>query len=417
MSDTSTSTSTSTGESYAARYAGAMIPLFGTPQRVLVHGQGCRVTDDAGREYVDLLAGIAVNSLGHAHPALVEAISQQAATLMHVSNLFATPPQIELAETLLRIAQAPEGSGVFFANSGAEANEAAFKLARRHGGSARPRILALENSFHGRTMGALALTSKAAYREPFAPLPGGVEFLPAGDVAALEAALAPGDVAAVFAEPIQGEAGVRPLDPEYLRALRRSTRDAGTLLILDEVQTGIGRTGRWLAHQGVDGVLPDAITLAKGLGGGVPIGAMIAIGPEVRALLAAGQHGTTFGGNPLAASGALAVLRTIAQDALLESAGTVGDAFAQAVLALEDPRIVEVRGEGLLRGIGLAAPIAAQVVPAALDAGFLINAPDAQTLRIAPPLIITEPEIRAFVDALPGILDAASAAADSKETA
>src|SRR5699024_9323670 len=298
------------GADYAERYGEALLPVFGTPQKVLARGEGVHVWDTDGTQYLDLLAGIAVNALGHAHPALLSAITKQAGTLGHVSNFFATAPQIELAEKLLALAEAPAGSGVFFANSGTEANEAAFKIARRTG---RPRILALTSSFHGRTMGALALTSKEAYRAPFEPLPGGVEFLEAGDEQALADALAPGDVAAVFAEPIQGQAGVRPLSPDYLRArrrqtrehgtlphvagvvaepirgeagvrplspdyllaLRRLTREHGTLLILDEVQTGVGRTGRWFAHQAIEGLQPDVMTLAKGLGGGFPIGAVL----------------------------------------------------------------------------------------------------------------------------------------------
>src|SRR5699024_2789305 len=286
-----------------------------------------------------------VNTLGHAHPALLSALTTQMGTLGHISNFFASAPQIELAEKLLELAQAPAGSGVFFANSGTEANETAFKIARRTG---RPRILALSSSFHGRTMGALALTSKEAYRAPFEPLPGGVEFLPAGDEQALAAALAPGDVAAVFAEPIQGEAGVRPLAPEYLRALRRLTREHGTLLILDEVQTGIGRTGHWFAHQALPDVQPDVMTLAKGLGGGFPIGAVISYGPAVHDLLQPGQHGTTFGGNPLASAAALAVLGTILEDGLLEHVREVGAGFTRDVLALDHPLIEEVRGTGPL---------------------------------------------------------------------
>lgn len=399
------------GDRYAQRYADAMIPVFGTPQRVLVRGQGVHVWDDHGKQYLDLLGGIAVNTLGHGHPAILTALTKQAEDLVHVSNFFATAPQIELAETLLRLAGAPEGSGVFFANSGTEANEAAFKIARRHGGADRPRILALTDSFHGRTMGALALTSKEAYRAPFEPLPGGVEFLPANDEDALAAALAPGDVAAVFAEPIQGEAGVRPLDPAYLQALRRLTRENGTLLILDEVQSGIARSGHWFAHQATDGVVPDVMTLAKGLGGGFPIGALIAFGPEARGLLSAGQHGTTFGGNPLGAAVALAVLGTITEDGLIDHVREVGDGFASAVAALADPRITEVRGAGLLRGIGLSEPVAPQVAAAALEAGFIVNAPNPSTIRIAPPLIITAEELGTFTAALPGLLDTALATA------
>ncbi|EWS82276.1 acetylornithine aminotransferase [Brachybacterium phenoliresistens] len=400
------------GTGIADRYREAMIPVFGTPQRVLVRGEGVHVWDDEGRQYLDLLGGIAVNALGHGHPALVSAITKQAETLAHVSNVFASAPQVELAEKLLRLADAPDGSGVFFANSGAEANEAAFKIARRTG---RPRIIALENAFHGRTLGALALTHKEAYRAPFAPLPGGVEWLPAGDVEALRTALAPGDVAAVFAEPIQGEAGVRPLGADYLRALRELTREAGTLLVLDEIQTGIGRTGRWFAHQGVPGVVPDVMTLAKGLGGGFPIGAAIAFGPEVRGLLTAGQHGTTFGGNPLGAATALAVLGTIEEEGLLEHVRATGEALVRGIDALEDPRILGVRGEGLLRGVMLAEPLAPQVLQAALEAGFIINAPEPTTLRLAPPLIITAEELGTFVAALPALLDRAAQLAGAEE--
>ncbi|APX32524.1 acetylornithine transaminase [Brachybacterium sp. P6-10-X1] len=391
----------------ATRYGEALLPVFGAPQRILARGEGTRVWDTDGKEYLDLLAGIAVNALGHAHPAMLSALTKQAETLGHVSNFFATAPQIELAEKLLTLSGAPAGSGVFFANSGTEANEAAFKIARRTG---RPRILALTNSFHGRTMGALALTAKEAYRAPFEPLPGGVEFIPAGDEHALAEALAPGDVAAVFAEPIQGEAGVRPLEREYLLALRRLTRDHGTLLILDEVQTGMGRTGQWFAHQEIDGLQPDVMTLAKGLGGGFPIGAVISFGADVHDLLQPGQHGTTFGGNPLAAAAGLAVIGTLLEEGVLEHVRTVGARLSADVLALESPLVTEVRGAGLLLGIGLAEPIAKQVAGAALEAGFIINAPDASTLRLAPPLIITQADLDTFVAALPDLLAAATAA-------
>ena len=340
------STPSAAAGDYTERYGQALLPVFGSPQKVLARGEGVHVWDTEGTQYLDLLAGIAVNSLGHAHPALLSAVTEQAQTLGHVSNFFATAPQIELAEQLLGIAQAPTGSGVFFANSGTEANEAAFKIARRTG---RPRVLSLTNSFHGRTMGALALTSKEAYRAPFEPLPGGVEFLEAGDERALADALAPGDVAAVFAEPIQGEAGVRPLGSEYLRALRRLTREHGTLLILDEVQTGVGRTGEWFAHQAVDGVQPDVMTLAKGLGGGFPIGAVVGFGPAVHDLLGPGQHGTTFGGNPLAAAAGLAVLETVREEDLLAHVRAVGARFTAQVAALEHPLIDGVRGAGLPR--------------------------------------------------------------------
>ena len=394
----------------AGRYSHAMIGVFGTPQKVLVRGEGTHVWDADGKEYLDLLGGIAVNALGHAHPDVVAALTKQAGTLAHVSNFFAPPTQIELAERLLRLAKAPEGSGVFFTNSGAESNETAFKIARRTG---RPRILALEKSFHGRTMGALALTHKEAYRAPFEPLPGGVDFLPAGDVAALEAALAPGDVAALVLEPIQGEAGVLPLGEEYLRAARELTARHGTLLILDEVQTGVGRTGEWFAHQRIDGLVPDVMTLAKGLGGGFPIGAALTFGEHATGLLGPGQHGTTFGGNPLGAAVSLAGRGTIAVGGLLEAARTLGARLQAHVteLAGRDGRILGVRGAGLLQGIALAAPIAPQVVAAALEQGFILNAANPTTLRLAPPLIITGEELDTFVEALPALLDAAERAA------
>ena len=387
----------------ADRYGRALLPVFGTPQRVLARGEGVHVWDTDGKQYLDLLAGIAVNSLGHAHPALLSAISKQAETLGHVSNFFASAPQIELAEKLLEVADAPAGSGVFFANSGTEANEAAFKIARRTG---RPRILTLQDSFHGRTMGALALTSKEAYRAPFEPLPGGVEFLEVGDEQALANALAPGDVAAVFAEPIQGEAGVRALDPDYLRALRRLTREHGTLLILDEVQTGIGRTGHWFAHQVIEGLQPDVMTLAKGLGGGFPIGAVISFGQHTHDLLQPGQHGTTFGGNPIAAAAGLAVIGTILEEGLLTHVRDVGEELTRELLGLAHPLIQEVRGAGLLLGIGLNAPVAPQLAAAALEAGFIVNAPNPTTLRLAPPLVITPAQLATFTAALPALLEA-----------
>ncbi|WP_010550127.1 acetylornithine transaminase [Brachybacterium paraconglomeratum] len=418
MSETQTQDTTPQGttpqgaQELAGRYSRSMIGVFGTPQRVLVRGKGTHVWDADGKEYLDLLGGIAVNALGHAHPDVVAAMTKQAGTLVHVSNFFATPTQIELAERLLQLAKAPEGSGVFFTNSGTESNEAAFKIARRTG---RPRILALEKSFHGRTMGALALTHKEAYRAPFEPLPGGVEFLPAGDVAALEAALAPGDVAALVLEPIQGEAGVLPLTEEYLRAARELTARHGALLILDEVQTGVGRTGEWFAHQAIEGLQPDVMTLAKGLGGGFPIGAVLTFGEDATGLLSPGQHGTTFGGNPLGAAVSLAVLGTLAEDGLLGKARTLGTQLQARILGLagRDPRITGVRGAGLLQGITLATPIAPQVVAAALEHGFILNAANPSTLRLAPPLIITDEELGSFVEALPALLDAAEQAAAS----
>ena len=388
-------------EELLERYQRAVMGVFGLPPLVLSHGDGCYVWDVDGRRYLDLVGGIAVNALGHGHPALVSAISKQAGEAIHVSNLFTSPAQIALAERLLEIADAPEGSRVFFANSGAEAVEAAIKLSRRTG---RSGLVAAEGAFHGRTTGALALTHKAAYREPFEPLIPGVTHVPYGDEDALCAAVGPG-TAAVVLEPLQGEAGVLSAGTAYLRLARELTTEHGALLILDEIQTGMGRTGTWFAYQQA-GIVPDAITVAKGLGGGVPIGALVAFGPQVAGLLTAGQHGTTFGGNPLAASAGLAVIATIEEQGLLAHATAAGQHLADAVQALADPRITGVRGAGLLRAITLSRPVAAEVAAAAREAGFIVNpvAPDA--LRLAPPLVVTTDELDTFVEALPALLDA-----------
>jgi len=392
------------GPELLERYNRSLMGVFGTPQRVLVRGQGCLVWDADGKEYLDLLGGIAVNALGHAHPLLTSVVSSQLATLGHVSNFFTSPTQIALAEKLLALSGAPKGSKVFFANSGTEANEAAFKLARRNAGTAgkpRTRIIALENSFHGRTMGALALTWKPAYREPFEPLPGGVEWVPAGDADALRAAI-DDTVAAVFIEPIQGEAGVRGYPEGYLETARELTREHGALLVFDEVQTGIGRTGKWFASEGV---LPDAMTLAKGLGGGLPIGALITFGEAASTLLTAGQHGTTFGGNPVATAAALATLHTIESQELLRHVTETGEAVRAALAALD--AVTEVRGQGLLIGFDLDADVAPAFVQRALEAGFIVNAPGPRTIRLAPPLIVTAQQLQRFVDAVPAIHAAA----------
>jgi acetylornithine/N-succinyldiaminopimelate aminotransferase len=373
--------------------------VYGRPKAVLTRGQGCYVWDADGNRYLDLLAGIAVNALGHGHPAVVDALCRQAASLIHVSNFFATPAQIELAERLLTVAGAPAGSAVFFANSGTEAIEAGLKLSRRTG---RTGLLAAQEAFHGRTTGALALTHKQAYREPFEPLIPSVTHIPLNDEAALRAAVS-GDVAALFLEPIQGEAGVVAADPAYLQLARSLTTASGTLLIIDEVQTGVGRTGTWFAFQQA-GIVPDAITVAKGLGAGVPIGALITFGPGVSGLLTAGQHGTTFGGNPLAAAVGLAVLDTIETEDLLAHATAAGDHLVDSVAALGHPLIRGVRGAGLLRAIELSADVSAVVADRALTAGFIVNAPTPDVLRLAPPLVITNAQVDSFVTALPLLL-------------
>ncbi|GGF30466.1 acetylornithine transaminase [Williamsia phyllosphaerae] len=381
------------------RWSSALMDNYGTPKIALRSGRGAVVTDENGVDYLDLLGGIAVNSLGHAHPAVIEAVTRQMQTLGHTSNLYINEPAVALAEGLLQRLGTP--GRAFFCNSGAEANEAAFKIARRTG---RPQIVAAENGFHGRTMGALAMTGQPGKRAPFEPMPAGVSFVPYGDIDALDAAITD-QTAAVILEPIQGEGGVIVPPAGYLAAARRLTSERGALLILDEVQTGIGRTGTFYAHQAV-GIVPDVMTLAKGLGGGLPIGACVATGPAAD-LLSPGQHGTTFGGNPICAAAALAVLAEIDSAGLLDHVASVGKSIATGVEALGHPLVSHVRGSGLLLGVVLSAPISAAVETAARSAGYLINAPAADVLRLAPPLVLTEDQANAFVADLPSILDTA----------
>ena len=394
-----------TTSEWTERYTRALMNTFGPPKLVLARGQGAHVWDVDGREYVDLLGGIAVNALGHAHPRLTKAVTDQLETLGHISNFFASAPQIELAERLVDLLGI-EGQ-VFFTSSGAEANEAAFKLTRRTG---RTKVIVAEGGFHGRTMGALALTSKVAYREPFEPLPGDVVFVPYGDVAALESAV-DATTAAVLVEPVQGEAGVVVPPTGYLPAAQRIAHEHGALLWLDEVQTGVGRTGAWFAHQHPDlvsdRVAPDIVTLAKGLAGGIPIGACIATGGSGK-LFDPGNHGTTFGGNPVAATAALAVLATIESDGLLEHVSALGARIRDGLAA--DPRVTEVRGAGLLIGLDLSEPKAADVVVAAQDAGYIVNAPTPDRMRLAPPLVLTDADADGLLDAWPSILDSAGLA-------
>ncbi|MFJ4797739.1 acetylornithine transaminase [Kitasatospora purpeofusca] len=384
------------------RWQHAFTDNYGTPRIPLVRGEGSTLWDADGKTYTDLLGGIAVNALGTAHPAVVEAVGRQIATLGHISNLFLAEPTVALAERLLELDGRP--GRVFFCNSGAEANEAAFKISRRTG---RTHLVALEGAFHGRTMGALALTGQPAKQEPFRPLPGDVTHVPFGDVEALRAAVTT-DTAAVFLEPIQGENGAVPLPDGYLRAAREITRATGTLLVLDEIQTGVGRTGHWFAHQAFDGVEPDVVTLAKALGGGLPIGAVLAFG-EAADLLTPGQHGTTFGGNPVVAAAALAVLDTIGSEGLLEHARKIGERLRHGVEAIDDPLVSHVRGAGLLLGIVLTAPVSAKVQAGLQEAGFLVNAAVPDAVRLAPPLVLTEQEADAFLAALPAVLRAVRA--------
>ena len=393
-------------EKYRERFARVAMRSAPTPMAVLERGEGASVWDVDGKHYLDFLAGIAVNALGHAHPVMVDAIAAQAARVMHVSNYFTSPPAVEFAESLVRLSGAGENGRVYPANSGAEAIEAAVNLARRTG---RPRIIAFESGFHGRTMGALALTGKAALRQPFEPMLPGVEHIPT-DLAALEAALGP-DVAAVILEPIKGEAGVVPLPPGFLAAARRLTREHGTLLIVDEIQTGAGRTGEWFAfqHEGElePGDLPDAIVLAKGIGGGMPVGALVTIG-DASELFTLGQHGSTFGGNPLATAVAAAVLTEIERADLVGNAARRGVQLQQGIHAIESPLVTEVRGRGLLIGVELDRPLAGQVVTAALERGLIINAASGTTVRLAPPLIVGDTEIEQFLTLFSASLEAAA---------
>ncbi|MEV1085160.1 acetylornithine transaminase [Streptomyces sp. NPDC050211] len=367
-----------------------MMDNFGTPRLPLVKGQGARVWDAEGTEYLDFVGGIAVNALGHAHPAVVTAVAEQVAALGHVSNLFIAEPTVRLAERLLHLA-GREGR-VYFANSGAEANEAAFKIGRLTG---RTHMVSADGGFHGRTMGALALTGQSAKQRPFQPLPGEVSHVPYGDVEALRDAVTE-RTALLMLEPVQGENGVVVPPPGYLRAAREITAATGTLLVLDEIQTGIGRTGHWFAAQ-ADGVEADVVTLAKGLGGGLPIGATLAFGPAAQ-LLTPGAHGSTFSGNPVVCAAALAVLDTIERAGLLGHVRAAGRRLRRGLQALGHPLVREVRGAGLLLGVVLEGMHAARVQQAAQDNGLLVNAVLPDVVRLAPPLIVSEREVDTFVD-------------------
>ncbi|MGW0557175.1 acetylornithine transaminase [Streptomyces sp. NPDC002926] len=389
-------------EELTQRWQGVMADNYGTPRLSLVRGRGAKVWDADGTEYTDFVGGIAVNALGHAHPAVVEAVSRQIASLGHVSNLYVAEPPVALAERLIQLFGRP--GRVFFCNSGAEANEAAFKIGRLTG---RTHMVATDGGFHGRTMGSLALTGQPGKREPFLPLPGDVTHVPYGDAEALRAQVTE-ETALVVIEPIQGENGVVVPPKGYLEAAREITRATGTLLVLDEVQTGIGRTGHWFEYQAHQGVEPDVVTLAKGLGGGLPIGASVAFGPAAD-LLRPGQHGTTFGGNPVACAAGLAVLDTLAADGVLDAVKRLGEKLRDGIEGAggkhRHPLVSHVRGAGLLLGIVLTESLAPKVQQAAQDAGFLVNAPAPDVVRLMPPLIIGDAEVDAFLQALPGILD------------
>ncbi|KND43524.1 MULTISPECIES: acetylornithine transaminase [Streptomyces] len=390
-------------EELSRRWRGSLMNNYGTPQLSLVRGAGTKVWDADGKEYLDYVGGIAVNALGHAHPAVVEAVGTQIASLGHVSNLFIAEPPVALAERLLE--HFGRDGKVFFCNSGAEANEGAFKIGRLTG---RTHMVATEGGFHGRTMGALALTGQPGKQTGFHPLPGDVTHVPYGDAQALAAAVTE-ETALVIIEPVQGEKGVVVPPPGYLKAARAITAAKGALLVLDEVQTGIGRTGHWFEYQAHEGVLPDVVTLAKGLGGGLPIGATVAFG-RAADLFRPGGHGTTFGGNPVACAAGLAVLETIQAENLLENVKRQSEKLRDGIESLGDPMIDHVRGAGLLLGIVLTEPLAPLAQQAAQDAGFLVNAPAPDVVRLMPPLNVADAEVDALLRALPGILDAARAA-------
>ena len=393
-------TGTSQSEALCQRFEAAMMPNYGTPPLALARGEGCRVWDADGNQYLDLIAGIAVSALGHAHPAIVDAVTGQVGKLAHTSNLFVHEPGVRLAERLLGLLNAD--GRVFFCNSGAEANEAAVKLVRRAQGHGRPVVVAAEHSFHGRTMGALAITGKDSIREPFGPFGLDVRWVPYGDATALAAAV-DDRVAAVFLEPAQGEGGVIPAPAGYLHAARQACDSAGALLVLDEIQSGIGRTGAWFAHQEA-GVTPDVLTLAKGLGGGLPIGACVGFGAAAATALGKGDHGSTFGGNPVACAAALAVLDTIDRDGILGNVKTVGDVLARGIEATGHPLVTGVRGSGLWLAAVLSDAVAPAVGAAAQRHGFLVNAVQPDAVRLAPPLILSQAEAEEFLAAFPAIL-------------
>jgi acetylornithine/N-succinyldiaminopimelate aminotransferase len=388
-----------------SRWDAVMMRNYGTPPIALSHGSGCRVWDVDGASYLDLVAGIAVSSLGHAHPAVTAAVADQVQRIAHTSNLYVNERAVELAERLAGLLGGA-GTRVFLCNDGATANEAAIKVAKRCR-PGRGKFVAAERSFHGRTLGALALTGKAAAREPFAPFGLDVDFVPYGDAAALEA-MVDEQTAAVVLEPTLGEAGVVLPPAGYLQSARRICDERGALLVLDEVQGGVARTGRWFAHQH-DDVLPDVVTVAKGLGGGLPIGACLATG-EAATALQKGDHGSTFGGNPVSCAATLAVLDVIKKEQLLDHVQTLGTQWAAALAAAGGDVVTSVRGRGLWLAMVVAEGLAPAVELAARDAGFIVNAAAPDAVRLAPPLVLSADEAKSFPDALPGILDSAVSA-------
>jgi acetylornithine aminotransferase len=361
---------------------------YGTPSIVLTKGKGIVVTDADGKIYLDFLGGIATSILGHAHPAIVKAVTKQVSTLGHISNFYAHPNAITLAEKLVAMT-GEKNAKVFFCQSGAEANEAALKLSRRTG---KVRVVAAQGAFHGRTMGALSLTGQPSKREPFLPLVKGVKHVPYGDIEAMRKAVSR-KTAMVIIEPIMGEAGVIVPPADYLQQLRVLCDDKGALLVIDAVQTGMGRTGDWFGYE-YSGITPDVITLAKGLGGGLPLGAMIALGKAAE-LFQPGDHGSTFGGNPVTTAAGLAAIEVIESKKLLNKVKQQGAHLIQELALI--PGVKEVRGAGLLLGIELETLKASEIATAMRDAGVLVNAANATTVRIAPALIVTDAQIKKFI--------------------
>lgn len=377
-----------TNKTMVSRWKSSVQNNYGTPSIALVKGKGIVVTDADGKQYLDFLGGIATNILGHAHPAIVKAVTKQVSTLSHVSNFYVHPHAVELAEKLTSMT-GDKKAKVFFCQSGAEANEAALKLSRRTG---RMRIVAAQGAFHGRTMGALSLTGQPSKREPFLPLIKGVKHVPYGDIEAMRKAVSK-KTAMVIIEPIMGEAGVIVPPVEYLRELRSLCDAKGALLVIDAVQTGMGRTGDWFGYEH-SGITPDVITLAKGLGGGLPLGAMIALG-KAADLFQPGDHGSTFGGNPVTTAAGLAAIKFIESQKILLKVQRQGAYLMQELAVI--PGVAEVRGAGLLLGIELETLKAADVALALQNEGVLVNAANPTTIRLAPALVVTDAQINKFV--------------------
>ncbi|NQU36682.1 MAG: acetylornithine transaminase [Actinobacteria bacterium] len=392
-------------QALAQKWSAVMMNNYGVPGVAISHGRGSRVWDLDGNEYLDLIAGIATSTLGHAHPDIQSAVNSQLARITHTSNLFMHEPGVDLAAKLVELVGQP--AKVFFSQDGATANEAAIKLSRRHGWLADPaggklELVAAERSFHGRTMGALAVTGSAAKQDPFLPMLDPVSFVPYGDVDALAAAVTD-RTAAVFLEPVLGEGGVISPPDGYLAAAREIATAHNALLVIDEVQSGIGRTGEWFVSLS-QGVTPDIITLAKGLAGGLPLGACIGIGAAGE-LFVPGNHGSTFGGNPVSCAAALAVVNAIERDEILGSVKSVGDHWIGRFRQTSHPNLAGVRGSGLWLALELSGVQASDVQRAAQERGFLVNAVAPDAIRLAPPLTLSIAEAQEFADALPDILD------------